>query len=199
VDALSSAVVLWRFFAPMSVDEAVERKLQHREQRADVAISFIIVILGFSILIAALEDFSRGAEDNQELAAVVVLAMFSVPFFGILSCLKFRFAVRLDSQSLYKDGICSLIGTILSIALFVNTLIIVGEEGAWWIDPVVAMFAGIFAILYGVRAVWSAKVKQGVPIGSWSWWRGKKDDSRRDSSPNMEMPPVEDDNEHDVI
>jgi hypothetical protein len=33
VDFLSDAVVLWRFFAPSTVDEALERQLRHREER----------------------------------------------------------------------------------------------------------------------------------------------------------------------
>lgn len=66
VDFLSSVVVLWRFFAPTSVDEAVERKLRHRELRADVAISGVIALLGFSIIISAIEDFTRGPEDERQ-------------------------------------------------------------------------------------------------------------------------------------
>ena len=202
VDFLSSAVVLWRFFAPRSVDEAIERKLQHREQRANVAIGFIIVILGLSICIAALMDFQRGAEDNDEKkAAVVLLSFFSIPVFGVLSCLKFRYAVRLDSPALYKDGICSLIGTILAIALFVNTLIIESNSGAWWIDPVVALIAGVFAILYGIRSVWAAYANQGLPIFSCAWWMGKKEFAE-DSSPrntNVEMPPTSSGDVHDVV
>lgn len=190
IDFLSSAVVLWRFFAPMSLDETVERKLQRREQRAGVAISFIIVVLGLSIFVAAVMDFARGEEDMEQLAGVVALSFFSILFFSVLSCLKFRYAVRLDSPSLYKDGICSLIGTILAIALFINTLIIAANKGAWWIDPVVALFAGIFAMIYGIRSVFVAYAHQGLPIFSFSWWWGRKegDESPRDS--NVELPPT---------
>jgi len=204
VDFLSSVVVLWRFFAASSVDEALERKLQHREQRADVAISGIISLLGFGIIISAIEDFTRGAETQTELAAVVVISFFSIWFFSVLACLKFRYAVRLNSPSLKKDGICSLIGTIMAVALFINTLIIAQKEEAWWIDPVVAILVGLFAFFYGILCVRSAS-KKGMPIGSWDWWRGKKEDedalpSPR-NSPNVELPPIEPvtDGEHDVV
>jgi len=168
------------------VDEAIERKLRHREQRAGVAISAIILILGLSIIIAAIDDFTRGAESNEQLQLVVGLSFWSIILFSILTCLKFRYAVRLDSESLYKDGICSLIGTIMSCGLFVNTLVIGQAEEAWWIDPVVALLAGIFAIIYGTQSVWRAS-KQGLPICSCAWWLGKKQGHEDE---DIELPPA---------
>lgn len=114
VDFLSSVVVLWRFFAPTTVDETLERKLRQREQRASVAISGILVLLGLFVLGAAIADYAQGAEDVAELNLrwVRALSFLSLFVFGILSALKFRYSNRLDSPSLYKDGICSLIGTV---------------------------------------------------------------------------------------
>lgn len=37
VDFLSSVIVLWRFFVPHGLTEAVEKKLQKREDRASLA------------------------------------------------------------------------------------------------------------------------------------------------------------------
>ena len=124
VNFVASAVVLWRFFAPTSLDDALERNLQHREQRANVALGAIIVGLGLCLAIASMVDLTRGAESNEELAGVFVVSFFSIWFFAVLTCFKFRYAVRLESHSLKKDGICSLIGTILALALLINTLII---------------------------------------------------------------------------
>lgn len=136
---------------------------------------------------------------------MIVISFFSIWFFSVLACLKFRYAVRLNSPSLKKDGICSLIGTIMAVALFVNTLIINQREEAWWIDPVVALLAGLFALFYGILCVRSAR-KQGIPIGSWDWWRGMKEDDEDappspHSSPNVELPPIESavDGDHDVV
>ena len=116
------------------------------------------------------------------------MSFFSILFFSILSCLKLRYAVRLQSHSLKKDGICSLIGTIMGVALFFNTLIIAGNEEAWWINPLVALLVGIFALLYGIYGLRTA-YKQGLPIGSCDWWRGQKEGRDEDDSPsNVELP-----------
>lgn len=187
-DCLSSAVVLWRFFAPTTLNDAMERKLQRREQRADVTISAILVGLGLGVVIPAMVDAGQGAENVQEMAGVVIMSFFSIWFFSILSCLKLRYAVRLQSHSLKKDGICSLIGTIMGVALFFNTLIIAGNEEAWWINPLVALLVGNFALLYGIYGLRTA-YKQGLPISSCDWWRGLKEGRDEDDAPsNVELP-----------
>lgn len=177
MDLLSTCVVLWRFFAPTSLDDALEQKLKQREERASVAISFIMVALGFSILATAFADFARGAEDAFQEEAVIVMSFFSILLFGTISMLKFRFAARLDSPSMYKDGICSLIGTILAVTLLVNTIIVIRNPSVWWIDPIVALMAGIAAIYLGVRALWMAYTSEGLPIFSRDWWSGATTES----------------------
>jgi hypothetical protein len=190
VDLLSTCVVLWRFFAPMTLDDALERKLKQREDRASVAISFIMVVLGFAILATALADFARGPEWAVQQKAVLVMSFFSVIFFGVLSVLKFRFAARLESPSMRKDGICSLIGAILGVTLFVNTLIVVVNSDLWWIDPIVAFAAGIGAIYLGVRALWEAYTSEGLAICSASFWSGSDGESSTKSTADGDDIPV---------
>jgi divalent metal cation (Fe/Co/Zn/Cd) transporter len=170
VDFLSSVVVLWRFFAPSEVDDALEEKLHRREKRASVGISFILVVLGLSIIVTAFDDLSRGEEDTDQLKAVVLISFISIFIFGALSIFKFHYALRLESPSLYKDGICSLIGTVLSGALFINTLIIDKASSVWWIDPIVAVGAGIAAIVIGAKSIHETRYKENLPIFTLSWW-----------------------------
>lgn len=175
VDFLSSAAVLWRFFAPSSiVTKETEAKLDAREQRASVAISMILVILGVATLITAICDLSRGQEDSpseQQQTAALAISLVSFFLFGVLTVIKFRYAKAFQSPSLYKDGICSTVGTILSFSLFVNTLIIVGTPAAWVIDPVVAVLCGLVALVYGNWTLYTASRKDGgLPIFSLQWW-----------------------------
>jgi hypothetical protein len=72
-----------------------------------------------------------------------MVSYVSTFIFGSFSVIKFHCAEILVSLSFYKDGICSLIGTVLSVALFFNTLIIDRSPEHWWIDPLVAVGAGI--------------------------------------------------------
>lgn len=170
VDFLSSAVVLWRFFAPTKVNQELEEKLHRREKRASVAISFILVLLGMSIISTAISDFARGEEDPDGLRLVVAISFFSFIVFGILATLKFRYAKALQSASLNKDGICSLIGTVLAGALFVNTLIIEQKGSWWWLDPTVALLCGFGAIAIGIHAVHMARYSDDLPVFTMTWW-----------------------------
>lgn len=170
VDFLSSAVVLWRFFAPSSITKALEAKLQSREKRASVAISMILVVLGLGTWIAAIEDLLRGQEKQDQQEIAIVISLVSCFLFGILTVFKFHYAKVLDSPSLYKDGICSSIGTILSASLFVDTLIITATPQAWLMDPIVAIGCGLAALAYGLWTLHAARYKSNWPIFSRSWW-----------------------------
>lgn len=157
VDFLSSAVVLWRFFAPSDVTDKLEVELQSREKRASNVISMILVMLGVGIWITAIQDLLRGREDSGQQQTALVVSFLSFFIFGVLTVFKFHYAKALDSPSLYKDGICSVIGTTLSASLFVDTLIIKGAPSAWWIDPVVAIGCGIASFGYGLRSLHKAR------------------------------------------
>ena len=152
-------MVLWRFFAPSDVTEKLEVELKGREERASRAINVILVILGVGIWITAIQDLLRGQEETgrQEQKTALVVSFLSLVIFGLLTAVKFRYAKILDSPSLYKDGICSMIGTTLSASLFIDTLIIKGTASAWWIDPVVAIGCGFASFGYGVQALYKAK------------------------------------------
>lgn len=170
MDFLSSVVVLWRFFAPWSLDDALERKLQSREERASMAISFIMVLLGFFIISSSVADASRGREDAYEYALVWSLAFLSFFVFGILTALKLRFAKKLECDSLYKDGLCSLIGTALSFAIVITTLIAAEVPAIWWIDPFMAFIAGMVALALGMKAMYDATTA-GKRIFTLEWWK----------------------------
>lgn len=171
VDFFSSAVVLWRFYAPHQLDEALVAKLKGREVRASVAISFILIILGIQVIASASSDIARGKEDEEAgKQAAIAISFFSMPIFGTLAVLKFRYAKALESESLYKDGVCSLIGAVLAVALFLNTLIIHNSPNAWWLDPVIALFAGFIAFFYGIYGVHVAKSRDKHAVFSLAWW-----------------------------
>ena len=175
VDFLSSVVVLWRFYCPHS-DPELEKRLARREKRASVAISLILGLLGFGITGAAIDDLVKGAEEEEKLKLVVAVSFFSILIFGLLTIIKFHYSYHLNSASLHKDGICSLIGTVLSTALFVNTLIIDHAPGAWWIDPLVALACGVAAIIIGLYAIVVAACIQGLPIWTCRWWSSSQGD-----------------------
>lgn len=204
VDFLSSVVVLWRFFAPSKVTSELEAKLKSREKRASVAISMILVLLGLGIWITSFEDLSRGQEvqDPRQQSLALAISFFSFVLFCLLAVFKFHYANALDSPSLYKDGICSMIGTILSASLFINTLIIKAAPSAWWIDPVVAIGCGLASLIYGMRTLYTARHKDKLPIFSCGWWllSYKEEDDHVDepSGRITEMTMRNTEEEHDI-
>ncbi len=161
-------VVMWRFYLPRK-DPDREALLMKREKRASIAISFILALLGVAVLIAALEDFAH-KETKDDLRVISIVSIVSVVVFGCMTIVKFHMGKKLQSASLKKDAICSLIGTILSASLFVNTLIIMGQSKAWWLDPFVAFSCAIGSLIYGLSSIYRAYVVQGIPVCKPSWW-----------------------------
>ena len=140
---------------------------------------------------AAIHDYILGMETAQELSVILFVSILSMCIFGLLTIFKFHYAILLKSASLQKDGICSMIGTFLAMALFVNTLIIKNVPGAWWIDSAVAWICGVTAICTGLNAIVVALCFQKLPIWSLQWWyssRGDGMDELEDMDESSEQP-----------
>ena len=192
VDFLSSVIVLWRFFVPHDLTEAVEKKLLHREERASMAISFIMGLLGVGILIAAIDDFLQGMDEPAHRQLIMAISFFSVICSGTMAVFKFNYSAHLSSPSLFKHGICSTIGALLGMALFFNTLILEANESLWWIDPVVSLVCGLFALFLAGQAIWQAMFVEGLPIFSLHWWEyGDETDAGETSADASEAKPKE--------
>jgi hypothetical protein len=192
VDFFSSAVVLWRFWAPSvgnssSNNAERERKLAQREQRADVSISFVLVALGVTVIGAGAEDLAIGPEQIANVRPMIAFSVFGTVAFWALASLKIRYSVALASPSLYKDGICSAIGAAVAAAMLVSSASR-SSTGAWWLDPVVSIGAGIGALAYGARCLCAARYRDGIPIGSCRWWfasQGSGGDAAAASAPSL--------------
>jgi len=170
VEFLSSLVVLWRFYCPDGDDPATLAALAKREMRASVAISFILFLLGIEIIVDAHNDFQRGEQKPEGVDLLLGLSFSSIIVFGFLTGIKFHYADCLESPSLHKDGLCSLIGTTLSLSLFVNTMIVLWDPDAWWLDPAIATIVGCLSMLISVQFFWITAFVDGVPIFSPTWW-----------------------------
>merc|ERR1712194_384012 len=173
VDFVSSMVVLWRFYCPHGCDEAKLAKLKKREERASVAISIVIGILGLFVFSIGMLDMLKD-EKETDISLLFAVSLVSIIVFGSLTLVKFRYAQELESASLYKDGICSLIGTALSTSLLLTTAIIDFTPNAWYIDPVASLIIGVSAVVYGFRVVF-VQLQSGVPIYRYDWWVTKKE------------------------
>uniref|UniRef100_A0A7S2UN32 Cation efflux protein transmembrane domain-containing protein n=1 Tax=Attheya septentrionalis TaxID=420275 RepID=A0A7S2UN32_9STRA len=208
LDTFSSLIVLWRFYCPHGIDAEREVLLKKREKRASIAISIVLAVLGMMIFVAAIHDFRLGPNAEEDnLNILLIISFCSIGIFGVLAVIKYHYSVELQSASLNKDGFCSLIGTMLSASLFVNTLLYMHTAAAWWLDPFVATVAGIASLFIGLKASYTAYVVQGIPIFSPKWWvtstgdgldemigrdvnEQDKDIGKQNQPSQSEMPPI---------
>ena len=135
-----------------------------------MGISFVLILLGIAVFFSAIYDYTQKEDDPEKLKAIAGISFVSILVFGALTAFKFHYANILESASLYKDGLCSLIGTVLSGTLFINSLIIQDNPGVWWMDPTVAMCCGIGAAILGGMHVYEARYKENLPIFTLQWW-----------------------------
>lgn len=187
VDFLSSVVVLWRFYCPSGLSEEKLASLRKREERASAAISVIIGILGICVASAAIYGVTEGKEDPSFLDLLFGVSFASILVFGALTLMKFKYAKDLNSPSLYKDGICSFIGTFLSGALFFTTSFIKHEPDMWYIDPVISILVGLLAMYIGFSDV-VKMILNGIPLYSCGWWLGSRRSGGGETS--QEIPPM---------
>ena len=157
-----------------------------------MAISFIMGLLGVGILIAAIDDFLQGMDEPAHRQLIMAISFFSIICSGTMAIFKFNYSAHLSSPSLFKDGICSTIGALLGMALFFNTLILEANESLWWIDPVVSLVCGLFALFLAGQAIWQAMFVEGLPIFSLHWWEyGDETDAGETSADATEAKPKE--------
>lgn len=179
-----------------------------------VALSTIIGILGLFLIIVGIVDILE-TEKETELDLLFNISFFSFFFCFVMATIKLKYADALNSKSMHKDGICSLIGVALSAALVLTTSIIERYPGWWYFDPVASLILGVAATIYGFKKIGSM-IKNGIPIFSKAWWNtsGDSGEVRQGSgnddfdSVNNELPETrigsnnvadQKDDEHEII
>jgi len=141
-----------------------------REKRASMAISFVLIMLGIFVSSGAIDDLAAGPESKADLDIILEISLISIVVFGALTIFKFNYSKKLNSASLYKDGLCSMFGTALSGALVFNTLIIEQFPSMWYLDPLVSLVCGFLAFGLGIYQVYVASRIQGLPLFTLKWW-----------------------------
>jgi hypothetical protein len=137
VAILSSTVVLWRFFAPFSVDEELERKLKAREENALVTILFII-FFGCALIwmMAVFGSLIYGWDMNfptDGIHALAALSSFALTIiFSLLCKIKWDIGRQLGSSSVVMDGLFSFFGAAVSALLFIHSVYF--DESLRWFE-----------------------------------------------------------------
>jgi hypothetical protein len=82
------------------------------------------------------------------------------------------------------DGICSLIGAVISCGVFVNSIIVMNKPEIWWIGPLVAFECGIVAFFYGIMTL-VRLCRKGVPICSCKFWLTSRGEGSKNTPSTM--------------
>jgi hypothetical protein len=149
-----------------------------------VALSIIIGILGLFLICVGIVDILV-AEMDTAVEFLFLGSLLSIIFCGALAIIKFKYAADLDSQSMYKDGICSFIGVCLSASLLLTTAIIESFPAAWYIDPVASLVLGVGATVYGFKLILDM-ILSGVPIFKRDWWNMSETTPTENEIPEMQ-------------
>jgi divalent metal cation (Fe/Co/Zn/Cd) transporter len=147
IEGLASVIVIWRFTGSRTLSDTSER----RAQRA-VAISFFL--LAPYVATEAIRTLAIGA--HPETTAVgIALTASSVVLMPLLGRAKRGLGEQLGSGATAGEGtqniLCAMQAAAVLIGLAANAAL-----GAWWLDPVIALFIAYVAVREG-RETWAGE------------------------------------------
>jgi len=144
IEGIASVVIIWRFTGARVLSRAAEQRAQKL-----VAIEFFLLApyVAFEALQALLN-----AEHPSVSTLGMVLTASSVIGMPMLGIAKQRVARTFGSQATHGEGTQNLLCAYLAAAVFLG---LAGNAlfGAWWLDPIVALFVAAVALHEG-RQTW---------------------------------------------
>ena len=144
IEGFASVVIVWRFTGWRTLSEAAEDRAQKL-----VAIQFFI--LAPYVGIEAVRALINGSHAEESIVGIA-LAASSVIVMPWLGRAKQRIGSLIGSSATASEGkqnmLCAYLAGALLIGLVGNALF-----GAWWLDPLVALFIAYVAVKEG-REAW---------------------------------------------
>ncbi len=144
IEGFASVVIVWRFTGWRTLSEAAEDRAQKL-----VAIQFFI--LAPYVSVEAIRALVNGSHAEESIVGIA-LAASSVIVMPWLGRAKQRIGSRIGSSATASEGtqnmLCAYLAGALLVGLLGNALF-----GAWWLDPVVALYIAFVAVQEG-RDAW---------------------------------------------
>ena len=165
VDFFGSVLVLWRFNG--GGDVIPKEILESRERRADSGISIMFVVLACVVTYDATKDLLAHDED-RDLVELIALYTPSMAIFLLLGGLKVQVGRSIRSESLTKDGMCSLAGAVMSSGVLVSA-ILEDTTSIWWADSFIAIIVAVGLGLKGVLSL-IKDAQKGVEWWTYEFW-----------------------------
>jgi len=144
IEGLAAVIVIWRFTGSRTHSESSERRAQR-----GVAISFFL--LAPYVAAEAIRMLATG--NHAETSGLgIALTASSVVVMPLMGRAKHRLGHRLGSAATAGEGtqniLCAIQAAAVLLGLAANSAI-----GAWWLDPLIALFIAYVAVSEG-REAW---------------------------------------------
>ena len=156
VEGLASVIVIWRFTGSRTQSETSERTAQKA-----VAVSFWL--LAPYIAIEAIHNLAT-AEKPATSWVGIVLTTGSLVLMPLLGRAKLRLGERLGSRATAGEGtqnlLCAALAAAVLLGLVGNTV-----AGAWWLDPIAALFIAAVAVREGTESWRGEACADCAPVG----------------------------------
>jgi hypothetical protein len=99
--------------------------LEHREIRASTAISFILILLGITVIPAAAygsdESYNFAEDGGNELKVIIALSFSSILVFGTLTVYKFHYASKVGFVNILSISILTFLSSLSSHPSLLHT------------------------------------------------------------------------------
>lgn len=142
IEGVASGVIIWRFTGSRLHSQAAEQRAQKL-----VAIQFFI--LAPYVTVEAIRYLADGEAAEISILGMLLTAssLIGMPLLGRA---KQKVALELGSQATHGEGTQNLLCAYLAAGVFVGLL---GNAlfGAWWLDPIAALFIGAVAVREGLQ------------------------------------------------
>lgn len=156
VEGLASVIVIWRFTGSRTHSETSERKAQKA-----VAVSFWL--LAPYVAVEAVHHLAT-AERPATSWVGIALTTGSLVLMPLLGRAKLRLGERLGSRATAGEGtqnlLCAALAGAVLLGLAGNTIV-----GAWWLDPVAALFIAAVAVREGAESWRGDACADCAPVG----------------------------------
>ena len=144
IEGFASVVIVWRFTG--------SRTHSHRaEERAQKLVAVQFFILAPYVTVEAARTLVNGSHAEESIVGIA-LAASSLVVMPWLGRAKQRIGSRIGSSATASEGkqnlLCAYLAAALLVGLLGNALF-----GAWWLDPVVALFIATVAVQEGPRGL----------------------------------------------
>eukprot|EP00118_Oscarella_pearsei_P004932 m.21936 g.21936 ORF g.21936 m.21936 type:complete len:271 (+) comp28245_c0_seq4:142-954(+) len=145
LDALTSVLVLWRFWG----DDGAKFSWK-REWRATIAIAVLFVFSAFGICARATAALCM-EEKPTDAEAIIIMSSVMIFLALVMAWGKYAAGVRMHSTVLKIDALNSGLGAVMGVGVVVSSVVYALHHTVWFLDSIVALLIALILFLTGVR------------------------------------------------